>query len=143
MTNNQLDLSLFIIEHLESLNGSEIITEFGSMELDTDKQNAYMKFVRSTVQDIIDNFDNKFTTKLSCMEVQMSENNQSIMVTICGGLNGCGEFSKYLETLRNVISAMESAFQHVWLVNLVNDTADDVFYLKLSVVPYINPEIEN
>lgn len=143
MTNNQLDLILFIIEHLESLNDSEIITEFGSMELDIDKQNAYMKFVKSTVQDIIDNFDNKFTTKLSCMEVQISENNQSIMVTICGGLNGCGEFSKYLETIRNVVSAMESVFQYVWLVDLVNDTADDVFYLKLSVVPYLNLKIEN
>jgi len=143
MTNNQLDLTLFIIEHLESLNDSELLTEFGNMELNTDKQDAYIKFVKSTVQEIIDKFNNKYTTNLSCGEAQIAENNQSIMVMIYGGLNGHGEFSKYLETIRNVVSAMESMFQRVWLVDLVNDTADDVFYLKLSVVPYLNPEIEN
>lgn len=143
MTNNQLDLTLFIIEHLESLNDSEIITEFDTVMINPDKQNAYMEFVKSTVQDIIDNFNNKYTTNLSCGEAQIAENNQSIMVMIYGGLNGHGEFSKYLETIRNVVSAMESMFQYVWLVDLVNDTIDDVFYLKLSVVPYLNPEIEN
>lgn len=141
MTNNQLDLTLFIIEHLESVNDSEIITEFGNIGID--KQSAYINFVKSTVQEIIGKFNNKYTTNLSCGEAQIAENNQSIIVMIYGGLNGTGEFSKYLETIRNVVSAMESMFQRVWLVDLVNDTADDVFYLKLSVVPYLNPEIEN
>ena len=139
MMNNQLDLILFVIEHLQIPDDSEILTEFSSPA----KQNAYLNYVLNTTKSIIAKFNNIYTTKLSCDEIKIAKNDQSIMVTIYGGLNGHGEFSKYLETIRNVISAMESMFNHVCLISLTNDAADDVFYLTLSIIPYIEPEIEN
>lgn len=49
-----------------------------------------------------------------------------------GGLNGCGEWEDYLKVISKLVTLFNVRY-HCWLISLVNDCPDDVFYLKLGI----------
>lgn len=51
------------------------------------------------------------------------------VVTLYGGLNGCGRLHNYLNDVQEIINQ----FNNVWLVNWDNDCPDDVWVLKIGV----------
>lgn len=52
---------------------------------------------------------------------------------ICGGLNGCGEWSKYFEDLSDLIRMLYGYFDDIWLIKLDVDVLDDVFYAYVGL----------
>lgn len=51
------------------------------------------------------------------------------VVTLYGGLNGCGRLHNYLNDVQEIINQ----FDNVWLVNWDNDCPDDVWTLKIGI----------
>lgn len=62
----------------------------------------------------------------------------TITGTICGGMNGCGEWNNYFNTLSNFVAVLKEYFGiDAWLIKLTNDCPDDVFYAEFGFRPLI------
>ena len=109
------------------------------------KKELYLEYVLNKVNELIEKYDNKETTNLS---KALKENSIGIdefgvsVVRIYGGLNGHGLVSNYFKTLSDLSNAMEAVFEDVWLINVMNDPADDVFFVDFAIDPYIVVDIE-
>ena len=55
------------------------------------------------------------------------------ILTVDGGLNGCGSFLFYLEDVIKLIKKLMLKFNSVWLIDWNNDCPDDVFRLRLGL----------
>lgn len=55
--------------------------------------------------------------------------NNHYVVTLYGGLNGCGKLHNYLNDVQEIINQ----FDNVWLINWSNDCLDDVWVLKIGI----------
>lgn len=55
------------------------------------------------------------------------------VITIYGGLNGCGDILYYLDQIERIVCELQGYCKDVWLVSWLNDCPDDVWYLKLGV----------
>ena len=53
------------------------------------------------------------------------------ILSIYGGLNGCGDWSTYLKDVEYVVSILSKRFRKVELYDWKNDVLDDVWDLKL------------
>jgi len=61
------------------------------------------------------------------------------IVNFGGGANGGGDNSKwitYLALIKKVLAKIKKEFEKVWLIDLDNDCADDVWTLRIAVQPY-------
>ena len=60
-----------------------------------------------------------------------------IIVALSGGLNGDGDWKDYFEGLTVVLEALEELpeVQFAYLVDIINDCPDDVFYSRIAVKP--------
>ena len=56
-----------------------------------------------------------------------------IRVHICGGLNGPGKWTDYLEDIKKLFKKLETEVGHVWMIELNNDCCDDVWYMIIGV----------
>lgn len=55
-------------------------------------------------------------------------------VSICsGGMNGCGKWSKYLDTLSQAMKRIESAWEDSFIENIEFDVTDDIFYAQVII----------
>lgn len=55
------------------------------------------------------------------------------IISIHGGLNGCGDILFYLGQVGSIICMLQKYCKNVWLINWTNDCSDDIWYLKLGV----------
>lgn len=58
------------------------------------------------------------------------------ILTFYGGLNGRGDFYRYLEQVMGIVSRLELEFNvmwDIWLINWINDCLDDVWTLKIGI----------
>lgn len=55
------------------------------------------------------------------------------VISIRGGLNGCGDIIYYLDQVERIICELQGYCKDVWLISWTNDCLDDVWYLKLGV----------
>lgn len=60
---------------------------------------------------------------------EITNKNNHYVVTLYGGLNGCGKLHNYLNDVQEIISQ----FDNVWLINWYNDCLDDVWVLKIGI----------
>lgn len=49
------------------------------------------------------------------------------VIVLFGGLNGCGKWKNYFQTLINVFDKLDEKCEDCWLIELDNDCADDVY----------------
>ena len=81
------------------------------------------------------------STKLSLMDEGVTVDEYGTKVfTLSGGLNGKGQWNEYLQTLAiftvELIDKLRNVYGEgadVWLINLKNDCADDIFYPVFGV----------
>lgn len=85
-------------------------------------------------------FDEKGLTDLICSKLQelnlesrvrfggFSFKNSHLTIDFHGGLNGCCKWANYLKEISKIIEAFEGS----WLVSLVNDCPDDLWYLTIG-----------
>ena len=52
---------------------------------------------------------------------------------IHGGRNGSGDWSDYFKALSEIVADLKAEFSDVWVVKLVNDCSDDVFYCTFGI----------
>ena len=71
-------------------------------------------------------------TKLQFFQIIENEETYSI-VEITGGLNGNGDWENYFNDLKILVSSLKKQFKKVYLVKIVNDCLDDVFYAEIGV----------
>jgi len=53
---------------------------------------------------------------------------------LSGGLNGSGKWTNYLNDLNGILFKLEMNFDRVYLIDIKNDCADDIFYAKIALV---------
>ena len=75
--------------------------------------------------------DDKFLSLLKDKKIPFEIVNKGnhYVVTLYGGLNGCGRLHNYLHDIQKIINQ----FDNVWLVNWDNDCPDDVWVLKIGI----------
>lgn len=56
-----------------------------------------------------------------------------VSVCISGGCNGCGKWSKYLDTLSQTMKRIESAWEDSFIENIEFDVTDDIFYAQVII----------
>jgi hypothetical protein len=85
--------------------------------------------IRQTIEKLIPNTDSAISIKeISLGDIHDPESAHYI-VTLYGGLNGCGEFFDYLKDVQYIVLHLEGA----WLIDWINDCPDDVWVLRIGV----------
>lgn len=79
--------------------------------------------IRKSIEKILPSTNSKITLN------EIINKNNHYVVTLCGGLNGCGRLHNYL----NDVQAIINQFDNVWLINWNNDCLDDVWVLKIGI----------
>jgi len=71
-------------------------------------------------------------SKITILENEVDEYGTKT-ITLCGGLNGCGEWKNYFTDLSKTFEELEKNGFDVWVIKLDNDCADDIFYCKIGI----------
>lgn len=69
--------------------------------------------------------------RISVLSIEYNEDYS--IISICGGLNGCGDISYYLSQVERIVSELQKYCKDIWLINWINDCLDDIWYLKLGI----------
>lgn len=56
-----------------------------------------------------------------------------VSICISGGMNGCGMWSRYLETLSQAIKLIENTWSDSFIENIEFDVTDDIFYATIII----------
>lgn len=73
-------------------------------------------------------------TKVSLASVE--EKDDYDILTLHGGLNGSGDFYRYLEQVIAIVSKLELEFNtmwDIWLIDWINDCPDDRWVLRIGI----------
>lgn len=54
-------------------------------------------------------------------------------ICISGGMNGCGMWSKYLETISQAMKIIENTWSDSFIENIEFDVTDDIFYVTIII----------
>ncbi len=54
-------------------------------------------------------------------------------ICISGGLNGCGKWSDYLESINGAMKIIENMQSDSFIENIENDVTDDIFYFNVII----------
>lgn len=78
-----------------------------------------------------------FSLKLEGISLySIEEKDDYDILTFHGGLNGSGDFYKYLEQVKSIINSLGSEFHvlhDIWLIDWINDCLDDVWTLRIGI----------
>lgn len=74
----------------------------------------------------------KETSKITLLESEVDEY-ETMTITLCGGLNGSGEWNNYFNDLARIFEELKEKGFDVWVINLENDCLDDIFYCKTGI----------
>lgn len=83
-----------------------------------------MNNIQTYITNLIDSLQLK-RIKVHNVEQQAEDH---YIVTIYGGLNGCGSWSFYIKQIEIIINTLQDS----WVINLDNDCLDDVWTLQLG-----------
>lgn len=73
----------------------------------------------------------KDTSKIFVLGSEVDDRG-TILVKLCGGLNGSGSWVNYFADLSECVEALEGRY-NVWVVDMHTDSLDDVFYVRLGI----------
>ena len=80
-------------------------------------------------KEIIDKLE---LTKVSLVSVE--EKDGYDILTIRGGLNGRGDFYRYIEQVTALIGELEfNTMWNIWLIDWINDCLDDLWTLRIGI----------
>lgn len=72
-------------------------------------------------------------SKITVLESEVDEYGTKT-VTLCGGLNGAGEWYNYFTDLAKLFEELDKNGFNVWVIKLDNDCLDDIFYCRIGIV---------
>ena len=71
-------------------------------------------------------------SKITILENEVDEYGTKT-ITLCGGLNGAGEWKNYFTDLARIFEELENNDFNVWVIRIDNDCLDDIFYCKIGI----------
>ena len=71
-------------------------------------------------------------SKITVLESEVDEYGTKT-VTLCGGLNGAGEWKNYFVDLGKIFEELDKNGFNVWVIKLDNDCLDDIFYCRIGI----------
>ena len=94
----------------------------------------------NTFKNICTNVLSENNSKISLLKIVAMDNHT--IITYSGGNNsGNSDWYTYLEDINIVFSRLENLLNDkIWLIDLVNDCSDDVFYLRIGTNVTIDKE---
>jgi len=68
----------------------------------------------------------------------------TIIIEISGGLNGSGDWKEYLSGISEVLAKLEELpeVDNAYIVDIINDCPDDVFYPRIGLSPVNEDDFE-
>ena len=68
----------------------------------------------------------------------------TIIIEISGGLNGSGDWKGYLSGISEVLAKLEELpeVDNAYIVDIINDCPDDVFYSRIGISPVNEDDFE-
>ena len=97
----------------------------------------------NTFKNICTNALSENNSKMSLLKIQAMDTHT--IITYSGGNNsGNSDWQSYLKDINIVFSRLKNLLtDKIWLIDLVNDCPDDVFYLRIGTNIIINIDREN
>ena len=71
-------------------------------------------------------------SKITVLESEVDEYGTKT-ITLCGGLNGRGEWKDYFIDLSELFKELDKNDFDAWVIKLDNDCADDIFYCRTGI----------
>ena len=71
-------------------------------------------------------------SKITLLESEIDEYGTKT-ITLCGGLNGIGEWKNYFVDLAKIFEELDKNGFNVWVIKLDNDCPDDIFYCRIGI----------
>lgn len=105
--------------------------EFGEEQKKVGSGSKVWKRVSAICDSVQKDPDEKGPKKDSATLEVMHEVGDHYVAVICGGANGSGEWTQYLALMKKLAAGLKKEFGDVWLLDLANDCADDVWSLRL------------
>ena len=93
-------------------------------------------FCKEAVRAYRGDFTDLVFTSLELVDESVEESEDDgryFILTVEGGLNGCGKLLFYLEDVAKLVKKLMTRFTYVWLIDWENDCPDDVFRLRLGL----------
>jgi hypothetical protein len=117
-----------------------VLESFG-YEYDMDKlpklDKQWAKDIKKAVDKFADEVHVEEKNRLRFFDiVEFNKRDQYVVARFFGGLNGGGRDEKwldYMDAITELFNKISKDYRHYWLVQLVNDCADDVFTLDIGI----------
>lgn len=93
------------------------------------EEKLYSENLQAVIKKIVNHIDTMKIGKFVVME----DKSEGDTVCVSGGLNGKGIWSNYFETLSKLMFQIELRYPDAYVLDLKNDTLDDVFYLTIKI----------
>ena len=92
------------------------------------------KLLQDIVNDIKPLIKSIYTeeSKITLLESEIDEYGTKT-ITLCGGLNGIGEWKNYFVDLGKIFEELDKNGFNVWVIRLDNDCPDDIFYCRIGI----------
>jgi hypothetical protein len=92
------------------------------------------KLLQDIVNDIKPLIKSIYTeeSKITLLESEIDEYGTKT-ITLCGGLNGSGEWKNYFVDLAKIFEKLDKNGFNVWVIKLDNDCPDDIFYCRIGI----------
>lgn len=92
------------------------------------------KLLQDIVNDIKPLIKSIYTeeSKITLLESEIDEYGTKT-ITLCGGLNGIGEWKNYFVDLAKIFEELDKNGFNVWVIKLDNDCPDDIFYCRIGI----------
>ena len=81
-------------------------------------------------------------SKITVLESEVDEYGTKT-ITLCGGLNGRGEWKDYFIDLSELFKELDKNDFDAWVIKLDNDCADDIFYCTIGITRTKNEQEKN
>ena len=91
-----------------------------------------LKKIIEEIIPIIRELENDDTSKIAFLESGVDEYGTKT-ITLCGGLNGNGEWKYYFSDLSQICDTLAEKGFDMWLIKLDNDCPDDIFYATFGI----------
>ena len=102
-----------------------------SNNMDKEEKEKVLQEIVNEIKPIVKSLYND-KSKITVLEFEIDEYGTKT-VTLCGGLNGIGEWKDYFTDLSKLFEELGKNGFDVWVIRLDNDCPDDIFYCRTGI----------
>ena len=99
--------------------------------MDKEKEEKVLQEIVNEIKPIVKSLHSD-KSKITVLENEVDEYGTKT-ITLCGGLNGFGEWKDYFIDLAKIFEELGKNGFDVWVIKLDNDCLDDIFYCRTGI----------